>query len=52
MNAIQTTNTTDTQDLVSLIDGKALDSATDNAALSSVRFTDLNWVGGGTAYIW
>jgi hypothetical protein len=34
------------------IDGKALDSSTETATLTTMKFTDLNFVGGGSVTLW
>jgi hypothetical protein len=48
--------TTDTiatvQSQAIVIDGKALDTSSTEIEVTTMRFTDLNWVGGGTLAAW
>jgi hypothetical protein len=44
--------TTNVQSSSIEIDGKALDSSIETSTLTTMKFTDLNFVGGGSVTLW
>jgi hypothetical protein len=47
-----TDTTTNVQSTSIEIDGKALDSSIETSTLTTMKFTDLNFVGGGSVTLW